>query len=74
MSLIGQSASEEKIFEIVDDDGRRTDDGAWPSYKLTFGSGELKLIATWHSLTPDPARSGGGGHAGTSVLSLSKTF
>ena len=41
------------------------DDGAWP--------GELKLIATWHSLTPDPARSGVGGwgcgHAGTSVLS-----
>ena len=30
------------------------------SYKLTFGSGELKLIATWHSLTPDPARSGWG--------------
>ena len=29
-----------------DDDGRRTDDGAWPSYKLTllaFGSGELKM-------------------------------
>ena len=40
------------------------DDGAWPSYKLTLGSGELKLIATWHSLTPDPARSGVGGHAG----------
>ena len=40
------------------------DDGAWPSYKLTFGSGELKLIATWHSLTPDPARSGGGGGGG----------
>ena len=39
------------------------EDGAWPSYKLTLGSGELKLIATWHSLTPDPARSGvwGGG-------------
>ena len=33
------------------------DDVAWPSYKLTYGSGELKLIATWHSLTPD---SGGG--------------
>ena len=44
-------------------------DGAWPSYKLTFGSGELKLISTWHSLTPDPARSGGGGrHTGTSVF------
>ena len=37
------------------------DDGAWPFYKLTLGSGELKLIATWHSLTPDPARSGWGG-------------
>ena len=34
------------------------DDGAWPSYKLTLGSGELKFIATWHSLTPDLARSG----------------
>ena len=43
---------------MVDDDGR-TDDGAWPSYKLTFGSGELKSIATWHSLTPDPAGLGG---------------
>ena len=44
------SVSEEKIFEIVDGrrtDGRRTDDGAWPSYKLTlwaFGSGELKIV------------------------------
>ena len=37
-----------------------TDDGAWPSYKLTIGSGELKLITTWHSLTPDQARSWGG--------------
>ena len=55
--MIGQAASEE-IFEMVDDDGGRTDDGAWPSYKLTFGSGKLKLIATWHSLTADPARSG----------------
>ena len=36
------------------------DDVAWPSYQLTLGSGELKLIATWHSLTPDPARSGVG--------------
>ena len=40
---------------------------------------EQKPIATWHSLTPDPARSGeggggGGGHAGTRVLSLSKAF
>ena len=71
--MIDQAASEEKIFEMVDDDGRQTDDGAWPS----LGSSELKLIVTWHSLTPDPARSGrgmGGGHAGTSVLSLSKTF
>ena len=35
-----QAVSEKKIFEIVDrrtDDGRRrTDDGAWPSYKLTL--------------------------------------
>ena len=29
---IGQVVSEEKSFEIVD--GRRTDDGAFPSYKL----------------------------------------
>ena len=58
--MIGQSASEEKIFEMVDDDGRRTDDGLWPSYKLTLDSSELKLIATWYSLTPDPARSWGG--------------
>ena len=57
-SLIGQAVSEEKIFEMVDDNG------AWPSYKLTFGSGELKLIATWHSLTPDPVRSGMGGGGG----------
>ena len=50
--FIGPAVSEEKIFEIVDgrrrttDDGRRTDAGAWPSYKLNlraFGSGELKL-------------------------------
>ena len=27
---------------------------------ITLGSGELKLIATWHSLTPDPVRSGVG--------------
>ena len=46
------------MFEMVDDNG------AWPSYKLTLGSGELKLIATWHSLTPDAARSGGGGGGG----------
>ena len=32
MALIGQAVSEEKIFEIVnDDDG----DGAWVYYKLT---------------------------------------
>ena len=34
-----------KIFEIVDDDGRTTNDGGWVYYKLTcraFGSGELK--------------------------------
>ena len=49
---------------MVDDDGRRTDDGVWPSYKLTIGSGELKLKAPWHSLTPDPARSGGVGWGG----------
>ena len=29
-------------------------------FKLTLGSGEIKLIATWHSLTPDPARCRGG--------------
>ena len=43
-AFIGQAVSEKKIFEIVD--RRRTDDGAWPSYKLTlwaFGSGELKI-------------------------------
>ena len=40
------------------------DDGAWQSYKLTLGSGELKLITTWHSLTPDPASSVGGGGGG----------
>ena len=34
------------------------DDVARPSYTLTLGSGELKLIATWHSLTPD-SRGGG---------------
>ena len=27
----------------MDDDGRRTDVGPWVSYKLTFGSGELKV-------------------------------
>ena len=27
MRTIGPAVSEEKIFEIVDDDGRRTDDG-----------------------------------------------
>ena len=52
-------------FRGEDDvDGRRMDDVARPSYKLNLGSGELKLIATWHSLTPDPARSGGGGGGG----------
>ena len=35
------TVSEKKIFEIVDDG--RTDAGSWPSYKLTFGSGELKI-------------------------------
>ena len=34
LTLIGQVVSKEKIFEIVD--RRRTDAGAWPSYKLTF--------------------------------------
>ena len=37
---------------------------------------EQKRIATWHSLTPHPARSwggGGGGHTDTRVLSLRKT-
>ena len=46
------------------------DDGAWPSYKLTLGSGELKLIATWHSLTPDPARSGVGGGGMLAMFSV----
>ena len=45
----GHTASEEMSFEIVDDDGRTTkDDGqttdTYLSYKLTFGSGELKMI------------------------------
>ena len=41
-ALIGPAVSEEKIFEIVDgrrtptDGRRRTDYGAWPSYKLTY--------------------------------------
>ena len=36
--LIGQAVLEEKIIEIVDGrtDGRRTDAGSWPSYKLTL--------------------------------------
>ena len=29
LAFIGQADSEEKIFEMVDDDGRRTDAGAW---------------------------------------------
>ena len=33
LTLIGQAVSEKKIMVIVD--RRRTDDGAWPSYKLT---------------------------------------
>ena len=41
MDLIGQVVSEEKTFEICGH--RRTDDGPWVSYKLTFGSGELKM-------------------------------
>ena len=52
---------------MVDDDGR-TDDGAWPSYKLTFGSGELKLIATWQLLIRRGRGGGGGGHVGTSFV------
>ena len=35
---IGQAVSEKNIFEIVDDgrtDRRRTNDGSWPSCKLT---------------------------------------
>ena len=35
LTLIGQAVSEKKIMEIVDR-RRRRDDGAWPSYKLTF--------------------------------------
>ena len=37
---------------------------------------EQKLIETWHSLNPHSARSGGGGggHADTRVLSLSKIY
>ena len=50
------------------------DDGAWPSYRLTFGSGELKLIATWHSLTPDPARSGMGVGGMLAPVFCLKTF
>ena len=37
LALIEPAVSDEKIFEIVDGrrtDGPRTDDGAWPSYKL----------------------------------------
>ena len=40
--IYGQAVSEKKIFEIVDDDGRRrttddgrTDAGSWVYYKLT---------------------------------------
>ena len=36
MRTIGPAVSEKKIFEIVDDDGRRTDAGAWVYYKLTY--------------------------------------
>ena len=35
LTSIGQAVSEKKIMVIVDR-RRRTDDGAWPSYKLTF--------------------------------------
>ena len=35
LTLIGQAVSEKKIMEIVDR-RRRTDDGTWLSYKLTF--------------------------------------
>ena len=40
---------------------------------ILYAIKEQKLIATWHSLTPHPARSGRG-HADTRVLSLNKTF
>ena len=33
--LIGQAVLEE-MFEIVNDDGRRTDAGPWENYKLTY--------------------------------------
>ena len=48
----GPVVSEEKSFESVD--GRRTDDGGFPSYKFpgAFGSGELKILAV--------GRTGGG--------------
>ena len=44
LTLIGQAVSEEKMFK---EGGWRTTDGrmteAYLSYKLTFGSGELKM-------------------------------
>ena len=40
MRTIGPAVSEKKIFEIVNDDGRRTDGrtdaGSWVYYKLTY--------------------------------------
>ena len=36
MRTIGPAVSEKKIFEIVNDYGRRTDAGAWVYYKLTY--------------------------------------
>ena len=42
LALIALTVTDEKTFDIVDEqwtDGRtdgRTDDGTWPSYKLTF--------------------------------------
>ena len=35
LALIGQAVSEEKMFEIVDNDGW-TDAGPWVYYKLTY--------------------------------------
>ena len=32
------------MFQIVDEDGRRMDAGPWVYFKLTIGSGELKMV------------------------------
>ena len=38
MRTISPAVSEKKIFEIVDDDGRRTDDGRTPEHGYTISS------------------------------------